>query len=177
VSATGQDMRTAMGHFATGVCVVSARRSDGSPVGTTVNAVTSVSLDPPLLLVCLARNSETLTAVSESSTFAVNILAEEQREHSVRFAAKGERAHAEEVRFSEHHAGMPCLADALATIACRVSAMHEGGDHMIVLAEALSMSSAERNLAPLLFFRGSYSRLADPKSHKNNRRTRQGARR
>jgi flavin reductase (DIM6/NTAB) family NADH-FMN oxidoreductase RutF len=175
VSATGQDMRTVMGHFATGVCVISARRSDGSPVGTTVNAVTSVSLDPPLLLVCLARNSETLTAVSESSTFAVNILAEEQREHSVRFAAKGERAHAEEVRFSEHHTGVPCLADALATIACRVSAVHEGGDHMIVLGEALSMSSAERNLAPLLFFRGSYSSLADPKSHKNNRRTRQGA--
>lgn len=149
-----------MGHFATGVCVVSTRRGDGSPVGTTVNAVTSVSLDPPLLLVCLARDSETLAAVIESSRFAVSILTEEQREHSVRFAAKGEHAHAEDVEFSEHDAYMPYLADALATIACRVSALHEGGDHMIVLAEALSMSSAERDVAPLLFFRGSYSRLA-----------------
>jgi flavin reductase (DIM6/NTAB) family NADH-FMN oxidoreductase RutF len=170
-------MRTVMGHFATGVCVVSARRKDGSPVATTVNAVTSVSLEPPLLLVCLARDSETLAAVMESSRFAVSILSEEQREHSVRFAAKGAQAHAEEVEFSEHDAHVPCLADALATIACRVSAVHEGGDHMIVLAEALSMSSAQREVAPLLFFRGSYSRLADRKSHKNNRRTREGANR
>jgi flavin reductase (DIM6/NTAB) family NADH-FMN oxidoreductase RutF len=159
VSAHGHDLRTVMGHFATGVCVLSTRRGDGSPVGTTVNAVTSVSLDPPLLLVCLARDSETLAAVMESSRFAVSILTEEQREHSVRFAAKGEHAHAEDVEFSEHDADVPCLADALATIACRVSAIHEGGDHMIVLAEALSMSSVERDVAPLLFFRGSYSRL------------------
>ncbi len=149
-----------MGHFATGVCVISARRADGSPVATTVNAVTSVSLEPPLLLVCLARDSETLAAVMESSRFAVSILTEEQREHSVRFAAKGEQAHAEEVDFSEHDADVPCLEDALATIACRISAVHEGGDHMIVLAEALSMSSAGRDVAPLLFFRGSYTRLA-----------------
>lgn len=132
----------------------------GGPVGTTVNAVTSVSLDPPLLLVCLARNSETLTALIDSSRFAVSILTEEQREHSMRFAAKGEHAHAEEVHFSEHHGNVPCLTDALATIACRISAVHEGGDHMIVIGEALSMSRAERNLAPLLFFRGAYSRLA-----------------
>ncbi len=161
MSSQRQDMRTVMGHFATGVCVVSARRGDGRPVGTTVNAVTSVSLDPPLLLVCLARNSETLAAVIDSSTFAVNILAEEQREHSLRFAAKGEDAHPEEVVFSEHDGQVPCLADALATIACRISALHEGGDHMIVLGEVLSMSSAEDDLAPLLFYRGSYSRLAD----------------
>jgi flavin reductase (DIM6/NTAB) family NADH-FMN oxidoreductase RutF len=168
-------MRTVMGHFATGVCVVSARREDGRPVATTVNAVTSVSLDPPLLLVCLARDSETLAAVMESSRFALSILTEEQHEHSVRFAAKGGQAHAEEVEFSEHDADVPCLADALATIACRISAVHEGGDHMIVLAEALSMSSAERDVAPLLFFRGTYSRLAGHKSHKKHRRTREGA--
>jgi flavin reductase (DIM6/NTAB) family NADH-FMN oxidoreductase RutF len=160
MSAHRHDLRTVMGHFATGVCVISTRRTDGRTVATTVNAVTSVSLEPPLLLVCLARDSETLTAVVESSRFAVSILTEEQREHSVRFAAKGEHAHAEEVEFSERDADVPCLADALATIACHVSAIHEGGDHMIVLAEALSMSSAERDVAPLLFFRGSYSRLA-----------------
>jgi flavin reductase (DIM6/NTAB) family NADH-FMN oxidoreductase RutF len=153
-------MRTVMGHFATGVCVVSTRSDHGSPIATTVNAVTSVSLAPPLLLVCLARDSETLDAIVESSRFAVSILTEEQREHSVRFAAKGYEAHAEEVEFDEHDADLPCLADALATIACRLSAVYEGGDHMIVLGEALSMSSAEDDLAPLLFFRGDYTRLA-----------------
>ena len=89
MSAPKHDMRTVMGHFATGVCVVSTRRGDGKPVATTVNAVTSVSLEPPLLLVCLAHDSETLAAVEESGRFAVNVLAESQREHSIRFAAKG----------------------------------------------------------------------------------------
>jgi flavin reductase (DIM6/NTAB) family NADH-FMN oxidoreductase RutF len=163
------DMRTVMGHFATGVCVVSTRRGDGSPVGTTVNAVTSVSLEPPLLLVCLAHDSETLAAVRASARFAVSILAEGQREHPTRFAAKGEQARPREVDFSEQDLdeqdlgerdhGVPCLPDALATLACRVSAIHRGGDHMIVIGEALSMSRAEDGVAPLLFFRGSYSRL------------------
>jgi flavin reductase (DIM6/NTAB) family NADH-FMN oxidoreductase RutF len=153
------DMRTVMGHFATGVCVLSTHRGDGSPVGTTVNAVTSVSLEPPLLLVCLAHDSETLAAVRASSRFALSILAESQREHSNRFAAKGEHAQSQEVEFSEHDPGLPCLPDALATVACRVSAIHRGGDHMIVIGEALSMSSAPEEVEPLLFFRGSYSRL------------------
>jgi flavin reductase (DIM6/NTAB) family NADH-FMN oxidoreductase RutF len=153
------DMRTVMGHFATGVCIVSTRRNDGSPVGTTVNAVTSVSLEPPLLLVCLAHDSETLAAVRASSRFALSILAEDQREHSNRFAAKGEQARPREVDFSEHEPGLPYLPDALATLACRVSAIHRGGDHMIVIGEALSMSSTREDLVPLLFFRGCYSRL------------------
>jgi flavin reductase (DIM6/NTAB) family NADH-FMN oxidoreductase RutF len=154
-----QEMRTVMGHFATGVCVVSTSRADGSPVGTTVNAVTSVSLEPPLLLVCLAHDSETLTAVRASSRFALSILAESQLEHSNRFAARGEQAQPREVDFSEHEPGLPCLPDALATLACRVSAIHRAGDHMIVIGEALSMSSANEDAPPLLFFRGSYSRL------------------
>jgi flavin reductase (DIM6/NTAB) family NADH-FMN oxidoreductase RutF len=161
MSPSTHDMRTVMGHFATGVCVVSARRPDGRPVATTVNALTSVSLDPPLLLVCLARDSHTLAAVIHSSHFAVNILTDEQREHSVRFAAKGARAHSEDVDFDEHHTGVPCLIDTLATIACRVNDVHDGGDHMIVLADVLSSTSAEHDVAPLLFYRGSYARLAD----------------
>jgi flavin reductase (DIM6/NTAB) family NADH-FMN oxidoreductase RutF len=175
VSAPKHDMRTVMGHFATGVCVVSTRRGDGEPVATTVNAVTSVSLEPPLLLVCLAHDSETLAAVEESGRFAVNVLAESQREHSIRFAAKGERTKTREVDFGEHQPGIPCLPGALATIACRVSAMHRGGDHMIVIGEALSSSSAEAEDTPLLFFRGSYSRLqrertATPRGRPGRRR-------
>ncbi|HEY4811901.1 MAG TPA: flavin reductase family protein [Solirubrobacteraceae bacterium] len=159
MSTSRQDMRQVMGHFATGVCVVSTRRDDGSPVGTTVNAVTSVSLEPPLLLVCLAHDSETLAAVQATLHFTVSILAEGQQAHSNRFAAKGEQARSHEVHFGEHESGLPCLPDALATIACRVSAMHHAGDHMIVIGEALSTSSAPTEVAPLLFFRGSYSRL------------------
>lgn len=159
MSSAKQDLRAVMGHFATGVCVISTRRGDGEPVATTVNAVASVSLEPPLLLVCLARDSDTLAAVEESGLFAVNVLAEGQREHSIRFAAKGGTAKTREVEFGEHHPGIPCLPGALATIVCGVHAMHRGGDHMIVIGEALSTSSAEAEDEPLLFFRGSYSRL------------------
>ncbi|HTD08419.1 MAG TPA: flavin reductase family protein [Solirubrobacteraceae bacterium] len=154
-----QDMRQVMSQFATGVCVVSTRRDDGTPVGTTVNAVSSVSLEPPLLLVCLAHDSETLAVVQARAHFTVSILAEGQQAHSHRFAAKGEQAQSHEVEFREHGSGPPCLPDALATVACRVSAMHHAGDHMIVIGEALSTSSAPTDVAPLLFFRGSYSRL------------------
>jgi flavin reductase (DIM6/NTAB) family NADH-FMN oxidoreductase RutF len=172
MSALEHDVRKIMGHFATGVCVVSARRSDGSPVATTVNAVTSVSLEPPLLLVCLAHDSETLSAVRASSRFAVSILAESQREHSIRFAAKGVQARPQEVDFSEQHPGLPCLPDALATVACSVSAIYRGGDHMIVIGEALSMTSDDRDGAPLLFFRGSYSRLERERPTATKRPTR-----
>jgi flavin reductase (DIM6/NTAB) family NADH-FMN oxidoreductase RutF len=169
MSAAKHDMRTVMGHFATGVCVVSTRRGDASPVGTTVNAVTSVSLEPPLLLVCLAHDSETLSAVKASLHFAVSILAESQREHSDRFAAKGEHARSQEIEFSEHDPGLPCLPDALATLACRVSAIHRAGDHTIVIGEVLSMSSAQEDAAPLLFFRGSYSRLERERTAERSR--------
>jgi flavin reductase (DIM6/NTAB) family NADH-FMN oxidoreductase RutF len=169
MSSPKHDMRTVMGHFATGVCVISTRHGDGEPVATTVNAVTSVSLEPPLLLVCLAHDSETLAAIEQSGRFAVNVLAESQREHSTRFAAKGNSANAREVEFAEHDPGIPCLPGALATIACRVSAMHRGGDHMIVIGEALSTSSAEVAETPLLFFRGAYSRLLRERAAKPQR--------
>jgi 3,4-dihydroxy-2-butanone 4-phosphate synthase len=159
-----QQMREVMGHLATGVCVLASRREDGSPLATTVNAVTSVSLEPAMLLACLAQDSETLAAVERTGRFTVSILSESQREHSVRFAAKGEQARSHEVRFSEHDLGLPCLPDALASVACRVSAMHPAGDHTIVVGEALSIASAQRVQEPLLFFRGSYTRLAQEPS-------------
>jgi 3,4-dihydroxy-2-butanone 4-phosphate synthase len=156
-----QAMRAAMGHFATGVTVLTARGSDGTPVGTTVNAVSSVSLDPPLLLACLAAGSETLAAVRESLFFAVNVLAAGQRHHSDRFAAKGELARAHEVAFDHHAMGVPILPESLATIACQVEAIHPAGDHEIVVGEALAMETAGPGAEPLLFFRGSYLGAAD----------------
>jgi 3,4-dihydroxy-2-butanone 4-phosphate synthase len=153
-------LRLVMGHFATGVTVVTAREAGGGPVGTTVNAVSSVSLRPPLLLVCLARESLTLAAARESGRFALNVLAEEQRHHSVRFAAKGDAARAGEVEFDDHDAGVPVLPGSLATVACRVEAIYGAGDHEIVVGEVLSTEIAAAEVAPLLFFRGSYAALA-----------------
>jgi 3,4-dihydroxy-2-butanone 4-phosphate synthase len=156
---TGRLMRDVMGHFATGVSVVTARDSGGTPVGTTANAISSVSLDPPLLLACLARNSETLAAIRETGRFAVNILAAEQRHHSDRFAKKGAAVSAHEVDFDDHDYGVPILPGALATIVCEVEAIHEAGDHEIVIGDARHLYHREPGTEPLLFYRGSYSQL------------------
>jgi len=156
---TGRQMRDVIGHFATGVTVVTARGSDGVPVGTTANAISSVSLRPPLLLACLAESSETLAAIRASGSFAVNVLGRHQRDHSDRFAAKGAEARAHEVAFDEHALGIPVLPCSLATIACEVEAIHPAGDHQIVIGLARSLERAGAGTEPLLFYRGAYSQL------------------
>ena len=154
-----QLMRDVLGHFATGVSVVTARDEGGAPVGTTANAISSVSLDPPLLLACLARSSETLAAIHADGRFAVNILAAEQRDHSDRFAKKGKAVRAHEVEFAEHDLGVPTLPGALATIACEVEAIHPAGDHEIVVGAARHLEHREPGVEPLLFYRGSYLQI------------------
>jgi len=159
VADTGRQMRDVMGHFATGVSVVTARDEGGRPVGTTANAISSVSLDPPLLLACLAKDSETLAAIRETGRFAINILADDQRHHSDRFARKGDAVGTHEVDFDDHELGVPVLPGALATIACEVEAIHPAGDHQIVLGDARHLFHREPGTKPLLFYRGSYTQL------------------
>jgi 3,4-dihydroxy-2-butanone 4-phosphate synthase len=159
IARTGRLMRDVMGHFATGVSVVTARREDGEPVGTTANAISSVSLDPPLLLACLARDSETLAAIRETGRLAINILADEQRHHSDRFAKKGDAVRAHEVEFTDHELGVPTIPDALATIPCEVESIYPAGDHEIVVAVAHHLEHREQGAKPLLFYRGAYSEI------------------
>jgi 3,4-dihydroxy-2-butanone 4-phosphate synthase len=154
---TARLMRDVMGHFATGVSVVTARDGEGAPVGTTANAISSVSLDPPLLLACLARTSETLAAIRTEGSFAVNVLADGQRHHSDRFAKKGEAVRSHEVDFEDHEVGVPVLPGSLATVVCEVEAIHLAGDHEIVVGRAHHLAHREPGARPLLFFRGSYS--------------------
>ena len=156
---TGRLMRDVMGHFATGVSVVTARDGEGAPVGTTANAISSVSLDPPLLLACLARSSETLAAIRADGRFAVNILAAEQRHHSDRFAKKGSAVGVHEVDFDEDEHGVPVLPGALATVACSVESIHRAGDHDIVIGFAQHLEHREPGAKPLLFYRGAYQEI------------------
>jgi 3,4-dihydroxy-2-butanone 4-phosphate synthase len=155
----GRLMREVMGHFATGVSVVTARESGGAPVGTTANAISSVSLDPPLLLACLARSSETLAAIRGAGRFAVNVLSREQRHHSDRFARKGDAVRSHEVEFDDHDMGVPVLPDSLATVVCEVEAIHPAGDHEILVGIAHHLEHREPGVRPLLFYRGSYSEI------------------
>jgi flavin reductase (DIM6/NTAB) family NADH-FMN oxidoreductase RutF len=139
-----------MGQFATGVAVVTTR----GPAGLTTNAFTSLSLDPPLVLVCLDLESRTLAHVREHQRLAVNVLAADQRELAVRFAGKS--SHVEKFRDVawREEAGVPVLDGALAWVAGPVRELVPGGDHVIAItaAEAFGAPGGE----PLLFHAGAY---------------------
>ena len=156
------ELRHAMGHFATGVCVVTGLDDGGRPVGTTVSAVSSLSCEPPLLLVCLSRRSQTLAVVRERGVFAVNVLAADQHELSRNFARSGAVASWEGVSFGRWPSGAPQLHGALAALDCAVKDIFPGGDHEIVVGHvrAARVSGADD---ALLHFRGAYARTGAPR--------------
>jgi 3-hydroxy-9,10-secoandrosta-1,3,5(10)-triene-9,17-dione monooxygenase reductase component len=159
------ELRHAMGHFATGVTVVTSVGEDGQPVATTANAVTSLSLDPPLLLVCFAKASQTLAAVREHGAFAVNVLAAHQQELSANFARRGLAAVWDGVRHRPGLTGSPRLHGVLATLECTVENRLPGGDHEIVVGRVRAVETAaeasDAAAVPLLFWRGGYAALGE----------------
>jgi flavin reductase (DIM6/NTAB) family NADH-FMN oxidoreductase RutF len=161
VSATGVPaarFRHAMGHFATGVTVVTSVGADGTPVGTTANAVSSLSLDPPLILVCFDRESLTLDSIRTHGAFVVNVLAAQQRQLSVNFARRGLSAAWHEVRHRPGRTGSPRLDGVLAALECTVEHCLPGGDHEIVIGRVRDVeTSGEEGAVPLLYWRGGYS--------------------
>ncbi len=152
------DFRHAMGHFATGVTIVTSIGVDGEPVGTTANAVTSLSLDPPLLLVCFDRSSFTLQAVREHGAFVVNVLGAPQRHLSANFARRGLAATWDDVRHHAGPTGSPRLDGVLAALECTVHERLPGGDHEIIVGRVREVET-NANAAPLLFWRGGYGSL------------------
>lgn len=157
---TGSDPRTlrdALGCFATGVTVVTCFDEAGDPVGLTANSFTALSLDPPLLLVCVARSATSAGPLARAQAFAVNVLQTGQRPASITFSTRGEdRFGQTEWSIGEHHA--PVLMKSLSVFECRRHAVHDGGDHFILIGEVVK-ASFEPGLDPLLYFRGSYRRL------------------
>lgn len=146
-------LRTAMGHFATGVAVVTAADGEGRPFGTTVNAITSVSLRPPLILACLRHESETLGAIRQSEKLAINLLAAGQGDLAKRFGRRTEAGTWEGVghRLAD---GVPVLDDTLATLECAVHDLADGGDHVIVIGRVVALEHVGDHADPLLFYRG-----------------------
>ena len=157
---SGHDARTlrdALGCFATGVTVATCLGPDGEPAGLTVNSFTSVSLDPPLLLVCLAKNAASAAALIAASHFAVNVLQTGQQPASIRFSTRDEdRFGATPWECGE--AGAPILAESLGVFECERHAVHDGGDHHILIGQVVK-ASFDASLDPLLYFRGKYRRL------------------
>jgi flavin reductase (DIM6/NTAB) family NADH-FMN oxidoreductase RutF len=150
--------RDALRRFATGVCVVTASGPHG-PSGMTANAVSSLSLQPPLMLVCFAETARTLAAVRHSGMFCVHFLAHDQEDVAARFASKLPEVQKFEGLDWAERDGVPTLAGCLAGIACRLQDLLPGGDHLIGLGEVTGLWRREGE--PLVFHRGAYWSLSE----------------
>jgi 3-hydroxy-9,10-secoandrosta-1,3,5(10)-triene-9,17-dione monooxygenase reductase component len=149
--------REVIGSFPTGVAIVTAAGADG-PAGLTTNAVTSLSLDPVLLLVCFDNVSRTLPVVRQTRRFAVNVLRAGDEDLARVFASKRvAREKFESVTHTVAH-GVPVLDDALAWLACDLEALHPGGDHTIGIGRVTHME-LDPTAEPLVFFRGDFARV------------------
>lgn len=149
--------RQVLGHFPTGVTVITAAPADGPPVGLAVGSFASLSLDPPLVLFCPARNSSSWPKIETTGVFCVNILSELQEDVCRTFASKAEDKFAG-VGWRPGHTGAPIINDSLAWIDCRVESVTDGGDHLVVVGRVLDLEVSNPG-KPLVFYRGGYGRF------------------
>ena len=157
-----REFRNVMGRFATGVTIVTVKVGDERR-GMTANAVTSLSLHPPMLLVCVDKSASMHPFFEVADVFAVNILAADQRQMSDFFArhsdASGELGG---FPYTDGATGVPIMDGALATVECHVAERYAGGDHLIVLGRVAALHNARPDADPLLFFGGQYRAIAGP---------------
>lgn len=157
---TGSDARTlrdALGSFATGVTVVTCFDGEQQPFGITANSFTSVSLEPPLLLVCIHKSARCAAALTAAEHFAINVLQNAQQPASIRFSTRDQERFGSS-DWTPGEFGAPVLMESLAVFECAAHAVHDGGDHQILIGRVVK-ASFDPTLDPLLFFRGSYRRL------------------
>ena len=162
---TSLDFRRALSQFATGVTVVTAECAPRRVHGMTANSFTSVSLEPPLVSVCVDERAHLLPLIRDRRMFGVNVLKEDQQNLSEFFARPEQNEEPDEREEAKHQVkflwtqeGIPLLDNVLCQIACRLHAAHVAGDHTIVVGEVLSAQLYSGN--PLIFFRGDYTRLS-----------------
>jgi len=157
---SGHDPRTlrdALGCFATGVTVITCLQGDGTPAGLTVNSFTSVSLEPPLLLVCLHKMAASAPALTAAECFAINVLQTGQQPASIRFSTRAEDRFGS-TPWACGEAGAPILEESLCVFECERYAVYDGGDHDILVGKVVK-ATFDAALDPLLYFRGRYRRL------------------
>jgi flavin reductase (DIM6/NTAB) family NADH-FMN oxidoreductase RutF len=152
-----RELRKVFGLFTTGVTVVTAVNPGPEPVGVTANSVTSVSLDPPLILWCLANKSSSMGAFAQGKPFAIHILAAHQADIALHFARSG-GAKFEVDPWWRSHPQPPEIDGVLARIECRVTALHPGGDHTIIIGAIDKLAS--RQAAPLAFHGSRFGRFS-----------------
>jgi len=157
---SGHDPRTlrdALGCFATGVTVVTCVDGEGSPAGLTVNSFTSVSLDPPLLLVCVHKMAASAEALIGAPCFAINVLQTGQQPASITFSTRVDDRFGD-TPWSCGEGGAPILSESLCVFECERYAVYDGGDHHILVGQVIK-ASFDAAVDPLLYFRGRYRRL------------------
>lgn len=158
-SITPEEFRRASGLWATGVSIVTTVDTAGQPFGLTMNAVTSLSLNPPMFVVCVDNNSDTLAPMSASRVFCINVLASSQQELSNRFAKKGDDKF-NGIGHGRGVTGAPLLDGALLAIECEVASVVAGGDHQIMLGTVRRIVTNDvPGVEPLLYFGGRYAAL------------------
>jgi flavin reductase (DIM6/NTAB) family NADH-FMN oxidoreductase RutF len=153
---TNDEFKAALGRFASGVTVVTTKDADGKLHGLTVSAFSSVSMNPPLILVCILKNTGSYSSFEESKSFVVNILDESQQQISNHFAS-----HLHDKFSGQHYqlneSGLPVIANCLASLECILKHSYDGGDHTIFVGEILRATS--RNGQPLVYWYGDYQKL------------------
>jgi flavin reductase (DIM6/NTAB) family NADH-FMN oxidoreductase RutF len=159
---SGTDFRNALGAFATGVTVITTKGVD-HPFGMTANAFSSVSLDPPLVLICVIRGTHGAQTIERNGVFAVNILGSDHEPISRYFSAKDRPRGAEAFNEIPHFfavTGAPILEGAAGYLDCRVHAAHEAGDHIVFIGEVVALGN-DSEAKPLLFHGGKYAFVKD----------------
>ena len=159
MSVDAHSFRRALGQFASGVTVVTTRDSGGRVLGLTVSAFCSVSLHPPLVLVCIDQRSEANAGMRESGLFGVSVLGEGQEDVSRLFASR-DKDKLTGFHFVEGRGGLPLVPGALAHVQCRVRSFHVEGDHTVWVGDVLAVAAHPGR--PLLYHAGGYERLAPP---------------
>ena len=151
------DFRNVLSHFASGVTIVTTCDAEQRPTGLTASAFSSVSLDPPLVLICVDHKSQSFPHLRESGRFAINILHQQHEPLSRRFASSKLDNKFEGVPFRLGTLGVPLIEQALASLECRTVNAHVEGDHTIFVGRVESVHMGEGE--PLLYYRGRYHRL------------------
>ena len=156
MSVSPDEFRAILGRFPSGVTVVTTKAADGSDQGMTVSAFCSLSLEPPLVLICIEKTASAHDALTKAKGFVVNVLAAKQEQIGRRFAIV-DIDRFEGVGFTRSSSGYAILDDVLAVIECDRVSMHDGGDHTMIIGE-VEATRAETG-TPLLYYRGGYAQL------------------
>ncbi len=157
---TPELFRKASGYWATGVSIITSCDTDSTPYGLTMNAVTSLSLTPPLFLICVDNKSDTFEPLRRSRVFCINILSSTQQALSNAFAKKGPNKF-DGVAFTRGVTNAPLLDGTLLCIECRVTDIFPGGDHQIVVGEVCNLRLPESDtIDPVLYYKGRYASVA-----------------